>query len=153
MLVFANTSANHSQAQARCRREGGNLFSPYTRQENQWMVDTFSPFVGRTEALSNPQHVGVWIGLISRSKVPTKDASTFVWYRTGQAPSFNGWVRGEPSAHGNVTDSDPEPEGEPVCVQDIIWQAPRQDWPGFPGGWDDDFCKFNKAFACEVYNR
>lgn len=155
VLVFANTSANHSEAQAICRREGGDLFSPYTRQENQWMVDTFAPFVGQTEPLSNPLHVSVWIGMVSRSKTPTNDASTFVWYRTGQPPSYDSWIDGEPTARGAVTQSAPEPAGEPVCVIDIIWQAPSDHaaWPAFPGGWDDDFCKFTKAFACEVYNR
>jgi hypothetical protein len=114
VLVFYSTAANQATARERCIREGGDLFSPYTQQENIWLVDAFSQYADISPALDgSATHEGVWIGL-GRSVEASRRNESVVWYTTGQAPNYTSWIPGEPNRYGDY---------QRGCVQDIIWQT------------------------------
>jgi hypothetical protein len=144
------SAATHSEARSRCQREGGDLFSPYTAEENQWLVDQSTGLV----PLPGKDNVGLWIGLGPHDGMSSNNSESFAWYRTGQTPGpSNGyprtaWVQGEPN--GGNGKGGPQ---QGVCVQAVVKAPPHYnpDWPAAVGAWDDDTCTEIKSFACEVW--
>jgi hypothetical protein len=140
---------NHAKARERCKREGGDLFAPYTAQENDWLVARFSHLPG--------DELEAWIGMGPLNNVPSLDTGRYVWYRTGQKPFYSAWVPGQPDL-SRQSSGDPRPGNagdQEVCV-DVVIHFPPADFGvfrGFPGGWDDADCGNKKPFACEVWSR
>jgi hypothetical protein len=142
VLLF-DAPSNHAKARERCKHEGGDLFAPYTAQENDWIVDTFSHIPG--------SYVQAWMGMGPLNNVPSFDASRYVWYRTGQKPKYSAWVPGQPD-FGNPRPGNPG--DQETCVQVVIHHPPWDpSWRAFPGGWDDINCLNKKAYACEIWSR
>lgn len=89
-------------ARDKCIEMGGDLATVDSTAERKALVSALD---------AQTFQFGVWIGLQTKSRSPSKNKAAYAWLTTGRTPKVNAWLPGQPDLAGGCVWQSINPEG------------------------------------------